>query len=85
MGKVAAKIRVMPESPEVDIEALKAKIREMVDAEDIAEAPIAFGLKALDVLVVMPDGTEGGTSPIEERLRSIDGVQTVETIDVTLI
>ena len=85
MGDVAAKIRVMPSSADVDIEALKGKIREAVNATDITVTPIAFGLKALDVLVVMPDGTEGGTGPVEDKLRSIEGVESVETIDVTLL
>ena len=85
MGDVAAKIRVMPESPEVDLEDLKKRIQATADVRDIAETPIAFGLKALDLLVVIPDGTEGGTNPVEEKLRKLEGVQSVETVDVTLV
>ncbi len=85
MGDVAAKIRVMPSSPDEDLNNIISKIREMVDVSDIQITPIAFGLKAIDVVVVIPDGTEGGTSPVEEKLRAIDGVESAETIDVTLL
>ncbi len=85
MGDVAARIRVMPKSPDVDLEALIAEIRRAVDVSDIQITPIAFGLKAVDVMVVIPDGTEGGTAPYEEKLRSIEGVESAETVDVTLL
>ena len=85
MGDVAARIRIMPSSPEVDLEKIIAEVRKRVDASDIQITPIAFGLKAVDVMVVIPDGTEGGTSPVEEKLRQIEGVESVETIDVTLL
>ena len=85
MGDVAAKIRVMPSSPDEDVDAIISSIREMVNAQDIQITPIAFGLKAIDVIVVIPDGTQGGTSSVEEKLRSINGVESAETVDVTLL
>ena len=85
MGDVAARIRVMPSSADIDIDALVDKIRNAVSPKDVAVTPIAFGLKAIDVMVVVPDGTEGGTSSIEEKLRAIEGVESAETTDVTLI
>ena len=51
MGKVAAKIKVMPESVDTDLEELKKKIEEALPEETelhgTSEEPIAFGLKAL--------------------------------------
>ncbi|MBQ6139075.1 MAG: elongation factor 1-beta, partial [Methanobrevibacter sp.] len=48
MGEVVNTLKVMPESPEVDLEALKAAITDAMPADaelhEITEEPIAFGL-----------------------------------------
>ena len=53
MGEVVNTLKVMPESPEVDLEALKAAITDAMPADaelhEITEEPIAFGLVALNV------------------------------------
>ena len=62
MSDVAAILKVMPESPEIDLEALKETIKNTIDAdsfERIEEEPIGFGLIALNVTIVVDDG-EGG-------------------------
>ena len=54
MGEVAVTLKVMPESPEVDLEALKEAIKNAVDEKEferIEEEPIGFGLLALIVTV----------------------------------
>lgn len=84
MSDVAAILKVMPESPEVDLDALKQTIQDTVDAdvlERIEEEPIGFGLVALNVTIVVDDG-EGGTEPVEEALANIDDIQSVEVTDV---
>ncbi len=82
MGSVIAILRVMPESAEVDLEQLKKAIRINVPAvQDIAEEPIAFGLKALKVAAIVGDD-EGGTEPLELALAAVDGVASAETIDL---
>ncbi|MCD7782071.1 MAG: elongation factor 1-beta [Methanosphaera sp.] len=84
MGDVASIIKVMPESPEVDLEALKESIKNVIEGdafERIEEDPIGFGLVALNVTVVVDDG-EGGTEPIEAAIADLDEVQNVEVIDV---
>ena len=80
MSDVAAILKVMPESPEVDLDALKQTITETV-LERIEDEPIGFGLVALNVTIVVDDG-EGGTEPIEEALANIDDIQSVEVVDV---
>ncbi len=80
MGEVVAVIKVMPEDPE-KFEVMKAKVEEAVKAEKIEEEPIAFGLKALKVTVVVKD-EEGGTEAIEEKLRSIPEVADVQVVDL---
>ncbi len=83
MGSVALIVRVMPESPEIDLEALKAAIRERVTVHDIREEPIGFGLKALKLAVVGEDRA-GESDNIEGAIRTIPGVERAEVIEVTL-
>jgi elongation factor 1-beta len=82
MGEVAISLRIMPESPETDIEKVKNKILEKFNVKDLKIEPIAFGLKAIKVLLVIPDE---GASKIEEEIKNIEGVSGVETESVTLI
>ncbi|MBU4245525.1 MAG: elongation factor 1-beta [Nanoarchaeota archaeon] len=80
-------LQVMPESVEVSLESIKAEIKKMPimgQIKDMKEEPVAFGLKSLKVLTILPD--EGGiTDKIEEAVRKIKGVQSAETVGVTLI
>jgi len=82
MGKVAAVLRIMPASAEVNLKELELAIRKKVKGiQDVATEPIAFGLKALKVAVVVGDD-EGGTDMIEKALSEVPGVGQVETIAV---
>lgn len=80
-------LQIMPESVEVSLESIKAELKKMPvigQIKDMKEEPVAFGLKALKVLTILPD--EGGlTDKIEEAVRKIKGVQSAETVGVTLI
>jgi elongation factor 1-beta len=56
MGSVALILRVMPESPEVDLTMLTEQIRMKVPGlMDVREEPIGFGLKALKIAVIVGD------------------------------
>ena len=81
MGDVAVHLKVMPASPEVDLEKVKAELLAK-GAKQVDVKPVAFGLKLLDVLFVVPD--EKG-SKLEEEISEIDGVGSVETESVTLV
>lgn len=85
MGEVVATIKLMPESPDVDLEKIKEDIIQSIpeDAEfhKIEEEPIAFGLIALKVMVVVGDG-EGGTEKVEENLSKVENVSSIEVEDV---
>ena len=84
MGEVVATLKVMPESPEVDLENLKAEIQSVMpdDAEfhKIEEEPIAFGLTALNVIFIIEDG-EGGTEATEQAISQISDVASIEITD----
>ncbi|MFH0836582.1 MAG: elongation factor 1-beta [Candidatus Aenigmatarchaeota archaeon] len=81
MGDVAIRYRVMPEDPAKSLEGLRLQILKM-GAREVVERPIAFGVKFLDVLFVVPD-SEGGD--FDEKLKKLDGVGSVETEGITLI
>lgn len=84
MGEVVATLKVMPESPEVDLEQLKGTIQaampEDSELHKIEEEPVAFGLVALNVIFIVQDG-EGGTEPTEEACAKLADVASVEITD----
>ena len=85
MGKVAAVIKVMPQSPELDLEDLQGRLQDALpegakinkwDQQDVA-----FGLVALFPTVLVPDDA-GGTEAVEEAFRSVEGVESVAVEEV---
>jgi elongation factor 1-beta len=84
MGNVAVIIRVMPESPDVNIEQLKAALKKKLPGiQDIREEPIGFGLKAIKLAAIVND-RGGETETIEQALSSVEGVERAEIIEATL-
>ena len=85
MGEVLTTMKIMPESPEVDLDAIKSTIEssmpEGAKIHDIAEEPIAFGLVAIILQFITDDG-EGGSEPVEEMVSAIDGVASIEITGV---
>jgi elongation factor 1-beta len=86
MGKVAVSFRIMPEGIEVDLRALEAAIRKSLGArlKKLEAKPVAYGLKAIEVIVVVDDAS-GEMESIEAALSGIPGVGGVETTEVTLL
>mgnify|MGYP006302824277 FL=1 len=80
MGKVAAVIKAMPQSPEIDLEdledRLEASLPEGAKINRIDREDVAFGLVALFPTVIVPDDA-GGTEAVEEAFRSVEGVESV--------
>ena len=88
MGDVLVTYKIMPEGVDVDFEKMKEEVKNKVGSlGKIAEfdlQPIAFGLKALVVKVIVKD--EGGIADkIEEEFNKIENVQGVVIEEVTLI
>lgn len=87
MGQVAATLKVMPESSESDIEQIKKEIESLdfdnVQLKEMKVENMAFGLKAIKLLYIMPD--TGGTDSIEDTIRKIRGVGEVEPGELTLL
>ena len=84
MGSVAVIMRVMPESPEVDLEQLKTALKQKLPGiQDMKVEPIGFGLKAIKFAAIINDAG-GETDALEQSLSSIPGVERAEIIEVTL-
>ena len=88
MGDVLVTYKIMHSGVDVDLEKMKKEIEEKLNGiakiNDFSEEPIAFGLKALIVRVIVKD--EGGiTEKIEGILQNIENVQGVVVGEVTLI
>ncbi|MBU0999711.1 elongation factor 1-beta [Patescibacteria group bacterium] len=87
MANSVITIRVMPTSPEVDLEQLKVKVKEAIvnyagEGETKDEiVPVAFGLQALKIIFVV-DEARGGTDDLEKEIAEIEGVNSIEVIDV---
>ena len=85
MGKVAAKLKVMPESPEIDLDELEDKLAESLpegaEINGFQREDVAFGLVALLPTVIVPDDA-GGTEAVEESFSTVEGVESVEVGEV---
>jgi elongation factor 1-beta len=80
MGKVAAKIKVMPKSPDVDLDDLQERLEgalpEGAKINGFERDDVAFGLVALLPTVIVPDDA-GGSEAVEEAFNGVDGVESV--------
>jgi elongation factor 1-beta len=88
MGKVMAVIKVMPDSVDRDVntimDGLKDALPKGAELKGMQVKPIAFGLKAIVVAIVVSD-TEGGTEPVEAAFAKVPGVESVTVDSVDLI
>jgi elongation factor 1-beta len=85
MGKVAAQLKVMPQSPEVDLDALQERLEsalpEGAKISRVDRDDVAFGLVALLPTVIVPDGA-GGSDAVEEAFSEVEGVESVSVKEV---
>ena len=86
MGEVVASLKLLPAEASVDLEALKKALPERLPSgvriHRFEEEPIAFGLKALIVHVVLPEDQAGKMEELEEALKKVEGVSEVEVLMV---
>jgi elongation factor 1-beta len=87
MANAVVTMKIMPESPEINLDELEKKVREKIldfagegDMKVTVE-PVAFGLKSLTIIFVM-DEAKGSTEPLEKEVESIEGVSSQEITDV---
>ncbi len=89
MGDVAIRMKVMPESTDVDLAKLTEEIKKTIPSyarlHAIEQKPIAFGLEALIVVTIMDDKAGHGTEETENGIAKLAGVESVEVEEVGLI
>jgi len=85
MAQVIITFKIMPEDLEVNLDELEKDVKEFLNEHGevgkVEREKIAFGLEALIVMFIR-DESKGSTDFIEDNMRNIDGVQSVEVIDV---
>ena len=84
MGTTLLQIKVLPESPETDLESIKQAGQEKIKEQNgqivqYDEEPVAFGLKALIATLAWPE--EKDTEIVEKIFKEIQGVSAVDIID----
>ncbi len=88
MGEVGLQYRVLPEGLEVDLKKMRDDIGKALPQGAVLRAseerPLAFGLKALHVLIVMDD-KKGGAEQVESAIAGVPGVQSVEIVEMGLL
>ena len=85
MGIALLKYKIMPTSPEVNLEEIKEKAKQLIKENkgknpNFEEEPIAFGLKA--VLASFAIDENDSLEPIEEAMKKIKNVNSVQVIDM---
>jgi elongation factor 1-beta len=83
---VAANVRIMPTGVEINLEEIRKSVEMIVSKYGKLNSseikPIAFGLKSLEVMLLLND-KEGGMEEIEAQIAKIKGVNGVEILEVT--
>lgn len=85
MGSMNIKLKIMPSSPETDLEGIKEKAKKVIEDNEgknprFEEEPIAFGLKAVIITFIYSE--EKSLDPLENELREIENVSSSEIIDM---
>lgn len=87
MARVVITFRIMPNDTGIDLSAVedeaKKRIIDFCNSKEFKSQiePIAFGLKALNLIFVM-DESIGSTEELERKISEIKGVESVEVTDV---
>jgi len=88
MGEVLIRYKIMPESTDVDLEAIAIKFASYVPDHGRVSRyevkPAFFGLKMLEWAVVLDD-KKGGGEELEQKMNETEGVQSVEILEMGLL
>ncbi len=86
MAQVVVTMKIMPDGVDVDLTPIETEAKQAIlafggEVGKVDIEPIAFGLKALNLIFVM-DEAKGATDELEDQVRNIEGVNSVEITDV---
>ncbi|MEK6827197.1 MAG: elongation factor 1-beta [Nanoarchaeota archaeon] len=78
-------MKILPTSPEVDLEELKTTICSMIEEKGgknckIDQEPIAFGLEALIAFFAWPEELE--LESLEQEINALEKVSSVQVVDM---
>ena len=84
-GINGAKYKLMPNSPEADLDKIQEDAKKMVEDfggtnKEYLVEPVAFGLKSITVFFFYPD--DKSTEHLEEEFTKIEDVQSAQLIDM---
>lgn len=92
MGDVVGLIRIMPSEVLEDdrlnklMDEIKAVVKPPAKVGNIEVKNVAFGLRGINLTVVIPDGAgQGGLDPIAEEISKMDLIESAEVTDVGLM
>ena len=92
MGDVVGLIQIMPtevlEDDQINklMEEIKAVVKPPAKVGSIQIKNVAFGLRGINLTVVIPDKAgQGGIDPIAEEISKMELVETAEVTDVGLL
>ncbi len=86
MAKMLLTVKIMPESPEIDLQEIRNKAKkvskdfgaELLDKDEIE--PVAFGLKALKLMFILDEKL--GSEELTDLLAKIENVSSAEVSDM---
>ena len=80
-GSVMVTFKIMPDGVETDMNSLEKEVKKKINPSKSEIIPIAFGLKSLVIVKVVPE-IDGELERVEQEIRSISGVKEVEITNV---
>jgi elongation factor 1-beta len=86
MATIVVTMRIMPDAPDTDLDAVTSAATEKIAAfggtvGKTDQEPVAFGLKAI-VLMFTMDEAKGSTDALETQISSMGQVASVQITDV---
>ena len=84
MGTALVTIKIMPESPESDLDEIQNKAKQIIEEKggktpSTKTEPVAFGLNAILINFAMDESLS--QDDFENPLKELDGVNSVEVVD----
>ena len=85
MGIAAVKIKIMPTSPDINLEEIKTTTKELIEKMggkncSFEQEPIAFGLEAIIAFFAWPEELE--LENLEQSLNGVEGINSIQVIDM---
>ena len=87
-GKVVVVIRAYPEGVVENLESIVKRVEEKLPKDRYLimkwePVDIAFGYRAIDLYIMMPEEIEGGTEELEELVKSVEGIENIDVVYVS--